>query len=44
MDTSEPAAPVIDVKTLYAKTGALTLVNDLLSGPLGKAGLFPSSP
>ena len=33
------AAPVIDVKTLHAKTGELTLVNDFLEGPLDKAGL-----
>jgi transposase len=30
---------VIDVKTLHAKIGEFTLVNDLLSGALGKAGL-----
>ena len=29
----------IDVKTLHAKIGELTLVNDFLSGALGKAGL-----
>ena len=37
---SEPAEPVIDVKTLHAKIGELTLVNDFLSGALGKAGLL----
>lgn len=40
---SEPkpatTAPVIDVKTLHAKIGELTLTNDFLSGALGKAGL-----
>ena len=39
---SEPkadAAPAIDVKTLHAKIGELTLANDFLSGALGKAGL-----
>ena len=30
-----PAGPVIDVKTLPAKIGELTLVNDFLSGALG---------
>jgi transposase len=35
---SEPAEPAIDVKTLYAKIGELTLVNDFLSGALCKAG------
>ena len=37
-----PAEP-IDVKTLHAKIGELTLVNDFLSGALGKAGLLPSA-
>jgi transposase len=32
-------APV-DVKTLHAKIGELTLTNDFLSGALGKAGLL----
>ena len=40
---SEAAAPAIDVKTLHAKIGELTLVNDFLSGALGKAGLLPSA-
>ena len=35
-------APVVDVKTLHAKIGELTLENDL-SGALGKAGLLPSA-
>ncbi len=35
--------PVIDVKTLHAKTGELTLETDFLSGALGKAGLLPSA-
>ena len=30
--------PIIDVKTLHAKIGELTLENDFLSGALGKAG------
>ena len=37
------AEPAIDVKTLHAKIGELTLVNDFSSGALGKAGLFPSA-
>ena len=36
--TSDPA-PSIDVKTLHAKIGELTLENDFLSGALSKAGL-----
>jgi transposase len=37
------AAPAMDVKTLHAKIGALTLENDFLSGALGKAGPLPSA-
>ena len=33
-------APVVDVKTLHAKIGELTLANDFLEGALGKAGLL----
>ena len=33
-------APVVDVKTLHAKIGELTLENDFLAGALGKAGLL----
>ena len=40
---AEPAEPAIDVKTLHAKIGELTLVSDFLSGALGKAGLLPSA-
>ncbi|SNR44051.1 hypothetical protein SAMN06265370_10584 [Puniceibacterium sediminis] len=36
--------PVIDVKTLHAKIGELTLENDFLSGALGKAGLLSRCP
>ncbi|KUY81243.1 transposase [Burkholderia sp. RF7-non_BP1] len=32
--------PPVDVKTLHAKIGQLTLENDFLSGALGKAGLL----
>ena len=34
-----PGAPPVDVKTLHAKIGELTLTNDFLEGALGKAGL-----
>jgi len=37
---AKEAAPAIDVKTLHAKIGELTLKNDFLSGALGKAGLL----
>lgn len=33
-------APAIDVKSLHAKIGALTLENDFLEGALTKAGLL----
>ena len=33
----------IDVKTLHAKIGELTLERDFLSGALRKAGLLPSA-
>lgn len=33
----------IDVETLHAKIGELTLENGFLSGALGKAGLLPSA-
>lgn len=35
----DAAAPIIDVKTLHAKIGELTVPHDFLSGALGKAGL-----
>ena len=35
-----PAIPVIDVKSLHAKIGELTLENDFLEGALTKAGLL----
>jgi transposase-like protein len=37
---SGATAPAVDVKTLHAKLGELTLENDFLSGALGKAGLL----
>ncbi len=36
-------SPAVDVKTLHAKIGELSLENDFLSGALGKAGLLPSA-
>ena len=41
-EKSAPDLPTVDVKTLHAKIGELTLENDFLSGALGKAGLLPS--
>jgi transposase len=32
--------PAVDLKTLHAKIGELTLENDFLAGALGKAGLL----
>jgi transposase len=37
---AEPSAPTVDVKTLHAKIGQLTLENDFLEGALSKAGLL----
>ena len=37
---SAPATPSIDVKSLHAKIGELTLENDFLEGALSKAGLL----
>jgi transposase len=34
------ALPAIDVKSLHAKIGELTLENDFLEGALSKAGLL----
>jgi transposase len=36
---SEPT-PAVDIKTLHAKIGELTLENDFLEGALSKAGLL----
>src|SRR5471032_2574231 len=38
------AAPAIDVKSLHAKIGELTLENDFLEGALTKAGLLSAPP
>jgi hypothetical protein len=35
-----PVAPAVDVKSLHAKIGELTLENDFLEGALTKAGLL----
>ncbi len=35
--------PAIDMKTLHAKIGDLTLENDFLAGALGNEGLLPSA-
>jgi transposase-like protein len=35
-----PATPTVDVKSLHAKIGELTLENDFLEGALSKAGLL----
>jgi transposase-like protein len=40
---TDSAEPAVDVKTLHAKIGELTLANDFLAGALGKAGLLPSA-
>ena len=37
---TEPGALAVDVKTLHAKIGELTLANDFLEGALSKAGLL----
>jgi hypothetical protein len=39
----DSSPPAIDMKTLHAKIGELTLERDFLSGALGKAGLLPSA-
>ena len=38
--SSKPEDPPIDVKTLHAKIGQLTLENDFLEGALTKAGML----
>ena len=39
-EKTERGAPPVDVKTLHAKIGELTLTNDFLEGALSKAGLL----
>ena len=36
----KPSTPAIDIKSLHAKIGELTLENDFLEGALSKAGLL----
>jgi transposase-like protein len=38
--TTEPEVSAVDIKTLHAKIGQLTLENDFLEGALTKAGLL----
>ena len=38
--SNTPATPAVDVKSLHAKIGELTLENDFLEGALSKAGLL----
>ena len=40
---STAPTPVVDVKSLHAKIGELTLENDFLAVALGKAGPLPSA-
>ena len=37
---AKSAAPEVDIKSLHAKIGELTLENDFLESALGKAGLL----
>jgi transposase len=37
---SDAKVPPVDIKSLHAKIGELTLENDFLEGALGKAGLL----
>jgi transposase len=37
---SEATAPAVDLKSLHAKIGELTLENDFLGGALSKAGML----
>ena len=39
-----PVTPAVDVKSLHAKIGELTLENDFLEGALTKAGLLSEKP
>ena len=36
----KPSAPAVDIKSLHAKIGELTLENDFLEGALSKAGFL----
>ena len=37
---AKPSVPEVDIKSLHAKIGELTLENDFLEGALSKAGLL----
>ena len=37
---AKESTPAVDVKSLHAKIGELTVENDFLAGALGKAGLL----
>ena len=39
-EAARAAGPAVDVKTLHAKIGELTLENDFLEGALSKAGML----
>ncbi len=41
--TEKAASPPVDVKTLHAKIGELTLANEFLEHALGKAGVWLSA-
>jgi len=43
-DKGRETLPTVDVKTLHAKIGQLTLENDFLEGALSKAGLLSAKP
>jgi transposase-like protein len=38
--SGKPSTPEVDIKSLHAKIGELTLENDFLEGALNKAGLL----
>ena len=38
--SGKPSTPEVDIKSLHAKIGELTLENDFLEGVLNKAGLL----
>ena len=42
-ETKPDPATAVDLKSLHAKIGELTLANDFLASALGKAGLLPSA-
>jgi transposase len=42
-DKAASTSPPLDVKTLHAKIGELTLANDFLEHALAKAGAWPSA-